>query len=1658
MYSLGLGGQSGLYNSIVMKKHLFFCISAIFCIVLCMAAKPEERTKPVQEVQSKRDAAVTTNPSFPMNDNAWYDVNRDGIMDFVNNNRIYLSSGKGYEEIHPYEMIGASAMMSGPDGEVLYYGSEHVGVIDHNKMTATPVFTGVTTNDVLYPVDVNGNGQLSLLKLPNTKEGSDKKRYYTYKGNGQGYESKFESMTVDDYLKNYYHPQQSSMFSSLSAGAMWSQMYYQTPKVEATSGDVIETHDINNDGLPDLVDHIHQKIMYNVGNGRYATVDFGGQILLRDFNGDGVEDYIIYDEDAKRITSYIRNSDGTQTEKVIINGYYCGKQIWAHDLDNDGDIDLVLPLSSTPSDGHSPRTEFIIIMENKGNGTFKRHENAVGNTYLAYDCKDVDNDGCYEVLAYNRQSGNETAIYKIDKLQLSPSPTVISGKSQYVAIHDLNTSKWILNSGKEIEGNTNTLPSAPGKPTIFYDASSRMLKVQWTPGKDKETPTADLTYSLRAGTSVGAEDVVWADAMPDGRRLNLTGGNMGHSLKRVFDVSSWPEGDIHISVQAVDGSHGGSPFSEEVVFTKREPACDFNVEYSKPFTLHDECVVSLTSAPVDGYEYLWDFDGAEVVEADADAQCYRLKYATPGNKVISLAVKGGENGAEARRDYAVEVCPLAVKWEGKLYYAYYDPFFALDLDEDGVYELFDGKFKKAEGDTYSEISKMYNSHSEIRSFSNGTLTDLNHDGHVDLYQWTGSGDGYTLDPNVNSLMAINEEDLNLEISDEGSDHYHIPPSLYYDLDNDGNVDLVADYGRENMIFRNLGGMPPKFDKISLTNSPEWWIDVDKDGLLDFVAQSYSYEDNARSYNVYYNQGDFTFSKGEAIKYDSYYSKNIDLDNNGKLDRIVCMHSNNGYIYSIMWDNGEETPLLTEFDSDRTGLDRFNYNADLDLDNNGYIDILFPEGYVVMIDKNRKITEARLEMDDLLPYSPDSRGEWFKRADGKRARVSGGNLTTVVPNEAPAAPTGVRHTQGTRFVEIEWNHSVDKETPADAMRYNVSVKRKGATGEGAYLLSPCNGEKDFGLIPTGKQLVYGNRIRIPMASIAPGEYEVRVQGVDLMFESSAFSESYAMMVKESVNMELPATTETDFETAVTILLNVDVDIDWDGATVHEQTKNRVLVSWHTPGIKTVKMGDYTASILVKEKPDASFIAPQEVHVRDRVVLAGNSLDDGTWEYRDASNSQYSWKSVNAPDAKYWIKWDTDDEGRMCVTFLDNGSYELKHTVSYGFSDAEYIHRFDVLEAQTPAIKLVSADSTTGKHTIAFDNFAIQQGVSSINVYKETDMYDVYRKIAELPIGTDSYVDLSSTPEVKGARYKLTYALPYGVSGFSRVHRPMHVMINTGVGSAWNLLWTPYEGMDVASYRILRGTSPENMIKIDEVSGSMNSYTDFTAPAGEVFYAVEIAVSADVQKKVPARSVASASIARSNVVSTSMAAGMVNFAESIQIYSISGATEIDCQSSNTLDLGVAITPMHVTISKVAWEISEGTDLATVDNYGRVTATGSGNGTVVVTAHTNDGSRLSDSFSVTIKGATSAGVNDVAEVADKFKVTVNQATHRIILNCIPVANDGTSTVTVYDISGTAHISTKTTEDYMEIDAQHLSKGIYIVYVASDAGCAHARIIVSR
>jgi hypothetical protein len=109
----------------------------------------------------------------------------------------------------------------------------------------------------------------------------------------------------------------------------------------------------------------------------------------------------------------------------------------------------------------------------------------------------------------------------------------------------------------------------------------------------------------------------------------------------------------------------------------------------------------------------------------------------------------------------------------------------------------------------------------------------------------------------------------------------------------------------------------------------------------------------------------------------------------------------------------------------------------------------------------------------------------------------------------------------------------------------------------------------------------------------------------------------------------------------------------------------------------------------------------------------------------------------------------------------------------------------------------------------------------------------------------YVDINSDVAVQSNKYRISAEYDGIETKQCSEHKTMHLNINKGQNNSWNLIWEQYEGIEVSSYKIYRGSTisseiselPE-FVQIGSTSGGSISYTDFSAPEGNVFYQIEV----------------------------------------------------------------------------------------------------------------------------------------------------------------------------------------------------------------------------
>jgi hypothetical protein len=217
----------------------------------------------------------------------------------------------------------------------------------------------------------------------------------------------------------------------------------------------------------------------------------------------------------------------------------------------------------------------------------------------------------------------------------------------------------------------------------------------------------------------------------------------------------------------------------------------------------------------------------------------------------------------------------------------------------------------------------------------------------------------------------------------------------------------------------------------------------------------------------------------------------------------------------------------------------------------------------------------------------------------------------------------------------------------------------------------------------------------------------------------------------------------------------------------------------------------------------------------------------------------------------------------VLIKENVVYTLTVTAPNGCVISDLVNII-LQPMDTPDLCMVSIDSSTNKNIVFWKKPALG-GIDSVYVYRETNITDHYAKIgAVIWNETNYFIDNNSNPLVQSNKYAISILDSCGfLSGKSTPHKTMHLTINQGMNGAWNLIWEPYLGFEVATYRIYRGSDETNMVLIGTTAGSSTQYSDFDAPAGSVAYQIEVS-NPDVCETSPLKSTTpNALTSRSNI---------------------------------------------------------------------------------------------------------------------------------------------------------------------------------------------------
>lgn len=1521
---------------------------------------------------------------------SFYDVDNDGKLEVLGmanyysaeesktykfDNCISKAPGEQIKKISGNTTIRTLSYLSNDFG--LYAAS-----LDHYK--SGTIWRNATNNFVysgnLYNIaDIDGDGRKDLV-FGETKHSTDSTlTYYKQLKDGTFKEATIQytqdvSQLTSQAISNYTPSSGGSGIGSLADGMFvkskenkftnwdeedsFSKSTRSVNSVRPDSYYYTEFKDYNGDGLLDFI--YSGNIYYNLGNGRYFKSLHRGTLYSADFNGDGLLDYIDFGEG--NVDLYITQSNGSLSEKKTIYSNSNVRDVFFGDYDKDGDMDILLTIPNTDA-------TYFVFMRNDGTGIFKKKEKYIEDQYYSCECRDYDADGFFEILL----SKENFQTFKIAKCNQDLSVTLLEQDFDTSMIADFShegITKLLSEGGRTgviyapyPNAKQNTRPMKMSTPTATLLSDEGLLKITWEQGKDAQTSSCDLTYELRIGTASGKDDIMYAHATSDGTRKNLCDGEMGHTLKYLLNTNCLAEGTYYIAVQAIDNGYMGSEWSDECVYT-HHIATPVISQVASTYCTTDTIALEISNSNKNA-TYTWNIPNGNIIKKSDNSDAIKVIFNRAGEQTVSVEMD--YNGLKYKsKECCFVLSPAKDGYIGEIYKA----ITPIDLDQDGNAEMFYYAWEShpdrrtgfynysATDDSWSKFKMSWNS--DLNNAYKFAPCDFNMDGYPDFYI-KGVDKGNTFinmgdnDGDYDYSTVTYKDGLGLLSSNEG---------IAIDINNDGDVEFI-DKDESYLRYRDI-------------HTPDYWFslyakafyDFNRDGSVDFLEYDNLYRQNV----VFLKDKTRNISSSKVVDYELTHSEGFEKGkvffNDGEHEIIAVADLNNdGYPEGCYVDKDKNLCIVkgkpisewpcTEIVCKIPNIGSYPTIFFLDLDNNGYLDFLVKDGgsmdwqTVYLMGKDFKYNEVSMSY---IAYSENTPNEYKWIPLTPNAYPLG--LKSTIKNEAPKVPSNVVAQQTKDGLHIKWTDAEDDHTPALQMRYNISVKYKNkkAGEENAFLISPMNGLNDKSAICGNVHYRRATEITIPTAALKGGEtYEIQIQSIDMMGEHSAMSKPIEYTVNSEgyvsinsnhaiCNKQYVVSFQGTQGKTYTLEAGDDANIE------NSNTTGTFNVSWTKSGSKNIKMTVdgkvYTTIFFVNEPEDLGMSFPKTIvkNIPISVAVPSCFLSNTAKEQGFAKNEAYD---VEYEKGDKVATFRFKQNGNVTVTpFINNDGEIEKYNIFLAINSEDI---------PQPTINNVVAE---GKNYLINWSTNVPSVVTKVEVSRETNRLNLYEVLDTVAVTSGKYFDKFTDNRVQAKRYRIRYIASNELqaSNYSTPHNPLHVMINQ-CGKGYNLMWNAYEGINVESYTILRGTSEDNLQPIQYVAGSQQSYTDLTANTGKYYYAVAFN---PVSNSTYARSKAARSNYdnRSNIISTEEALP-TTLASSITINSVESNNSLS-NTQQTLHLYSIVLPTYSTYSRVSWSIVNNSDLASISNNGVLTAKG-GQGIVTVRATTLDGSNLYADYDV-------------------------------------------------------------------------------------------------
>lgn len=414
----------------------------------------------------------------------------------------------------------------------------------------------------------------------------------------------------------------------------------------------------------------------------------------------------------------------------------------------------------------------------------------------------------------------------------------------------------------------------------------------------------------------------------------------------------------------------------------------------------------------------------------------------------------------------------------------------------------------------------------------------------------------------------------------------------------------------------------------------------------------------------------------------------------------------------------------------------------------------------------------------------------------------------------------------------------------------------------------------------------------------------------------------------------------------------------------------------------------------------------------------------------------------------------------ISVTTPGYYWVSLTDANGCASMTEVSHLGISELipETPAICMVGVEN--GHNLIVWEEIE-NTNVQNYRIYRENDQADVYELLATVPASQgNSYEDITADPTIRAWRYKVTAMdVCQGETPMSELHKTVHLTINQGIGNSWNLIWTHYEGMEFASYKLYRGSANNNLEEIATLPATLTSYTDFDNVNGALFYQIEVVMNGTCLRRSETYTGARSNIVyNGEMVYTDTA---VIACEEYEWYGTSYDQSGTYQHDYTSELGYDVHALlHLTIVEPpAFTISGNTTISAGQST-TLTATSNSQWTYLwSTGATTNSITVSPTETTTYSVTVS---NGPCEASAEKTVTVTTGVEEWgenILNLYP--NPTTSIVNIeltletrtlspeiqlFDIYGKRLQVISVTDERIQIDLSHYATGVYLIKLVNN------------